>query len=163
MKTLRASKKFRIYKSTLRELGSRFPAAFPRAGRRPPLKIGIFDDIRDDPEVAASLSACRLFLRIWTSSTAYLKAVEAGRPRVDLAGRPAGGVNERHAAEAKTSLDERKRRRPVDRAGMKELRSTSTKSEAVNDNPSRVLQYSLRPRKDVEAQAVRPGRADRGR
>lgn len=127
MKTLRTSKKFRIYKSARRELGTKFPAAFPHTGKRPPLKIGIFDDIRSHGGVSVPLSHCRLFLRIWTNSTAYLRNFETGRERVGLHGEVSGDVLDRHAVEARSCILERKKRRAtIDMTRDTGIRSLST-------------------------------------
>lgn len=112
MKSLRNSRKFRIYKEARRELGSLYPAAFPRSGRRPALKIGILDDIRGDGSLGISMTSCRRFLSIWTSSTAYLSNMSKGKPRIGLDGAEHGEVSEVHHCEAKETLNRRKRPRP---------------------------------------------------
>jgi sRNA-binding protein len=108
MKNLRTSKKFRIYKEVRRELTTLYPRAFPRLGRRPVLRVGILDDIRSCPARALSMNKYRVFLRIWTNSTAYLKAVAPMEPRVSLDGSHDGSVDRRHAVEARAQLAARK-------------------------------------------------------
>lgn len=110
MKTLRNSRKFKLYKEARRELGALYPEAFPRGGHRPTLKIGIFDDIRSHGATGLSMTHCRRFLSIWTSSTAYLRNMKAGMPRVGLDGRVQGIVSERHLAEARQTLKQRRDR-----------------------------------------------------
>ena len=111
MKTLKASRKFKIYKAARRELCARFPLAFPWKGRRPTLKVGIFDDLRAAGLERVSLTDCRVFLRIWTGSTAYLVNVREGRARVALDGAPQGAVSAGHVAEAAVRLATRRQTR----------------------------------------------------
>lgn len=108
MRSLRSSRKFRIYKQARKELTARYPAAFPRAGKRPALKVGILEDIRQAGELGISMTSCRRFLSIWTSSTAYLVNMGVGKPRVGLDGRHEGCVSEGHSREAKATLSRRK-------------------------------------------------------
>lgn len=110
VKSIRTAKKFRIYKAARRELTARFPEAFPRAGRRPPLKVGILDDLRAH-DIGVSMTHCRLFLRIWTHSTAYLKSVSPDAERVGLDGVSHGGVLNSHVTEARSALRSRRARR----------------------------------------------------
>jgi sRNA-binding protein len=108
MRTLRNSRKFRIYKQARRELTTRFPEAFPRAGKRPALKVGILHDIRSSGDLEISITSCRRFLSIWTSSTAYLVNMRPGKPRVGLDGSQEGSVSDRHHQEAVAALKRRK-------------------------------------------------------
>lgn len=108
MKRLRTSKKFKIYRSMRRRLSRSYPEAFPARGRRPPLKIGIIDDLRSDGRINGAVTDCRVFLRIWTNSTAYLKSIEGGGERIGLRGIPEGRVERPHAAEAAKVLRQRK-------------------------------------------------------
>jgi len=119
MKTLRNSRKFRLYKQARKEFCSRYPGAFPWSGRRPPLRIGILDDIRSRGEVGLSMTSCRRFLSIWTSSTAYLSNMSAGTPRVGLDGTACGSVSEAHQGEARDTLARRKARRRLTSATAK--------------------------------------------
>ncbi|MCV9963754.1 ProQ/FinO family protein [Pararhizobium sp. BT-229] len=108
MRSLRNSRKFRLYKQARREMTEKFPAAFPRSGKRPALKVGILDDIRQAGDLRISMTNCRRFLSIWTRSTAYLVNMTAGEPRVGLDGRHAGRVSDGHYREAKATLKRRK-------------------------------------------------------
>ncbi|MBY3150995.1 hypothetical protein HFO56_00935 [Rhizobium laguerreae] len=108
MRTLRNSRKFKIYKQARRELTTRFPSAFPRSGKRPALKVGILEDIRSAGELRISMTSCRRFLSIWTRSTAYLVNMTAGKPRVGLDGCQAGCVSDGHHREARATLTRRK-------------------------------------------------------
>lgn len=81
-----------------------FPNAFSEKGAaKRPLKIGIFKDIR---AVGWGISYNRLrnALRDYCSGPLYLKAMQAGEPRIDLDGRDAGIVSEDHAAHAAKTL-----------------------------------------------------------
>jgi sRNA-binding protein len=108
MRSLRNSRKFRLYKQARREMTAKFPAAFPRSGKRPALKVGILDDIRQTGELGISMTNCRRFLSIWTSSTAYLANMTTGKPRVGLDGGHAGSVSDGHYLEARATLKKRK-------------------------------------------------------
>ncbi|MCS4089824.1 ProQ/FinO family protein [Rhizobium sp. BK176] len=108
MRTLRNSRKFKIYKQARRELTTRFPQAFPRSGKRPALKVGILDDIRRSGDIGISMTHCRRFLSIWTSSTAYLVNMTTGKPRVGLDGGQHGCVSDGHDREARATLIRRK-------------------------------------------------------
>jgi sRNA-binding protein len=110
-KSIRASIKFKLYKRVRKALTERYPDAFPVCGRRPPLKIGILKDILpvDDPEISAT--QVRIFLNVWTSSTAYLQSVSRGGQRVCTQGNKIETVSPMHAAEARKILNERAERR----------------------------------------------------
>lgn len=107
MKSLRTSKKFKIYRSARKELTVRFPTAFPRAGVRPPLKVGILEDLKVHDGLLHSTTDYRVFLGIWTRSTAYLKSIKDKRNRVDLTGKTVSSVQARHSAEAAEKLASR--------------------------------------------------------
>jgi sRNA-binding protein len=108
LRTLRNSRKFKIYKQARRELTTRFPEAFPRCGKRPALKVGILDDIRSAGDIGISMTHCRRFLSIWTRSTAYLVNMTPGKPRVGLDGGQSGSVSDGHHREARATLTRRK-------------------------------------------------------
>jgi sRNA-binding protein len=110
-KSIRASVKFKLYKRVRWALTQRYPAAFPTSGRRPPLKIGILKDILpiDDPDISST--QVRIFMGVWTSSTAYLQSVSRGGQRVCPQGNKMEIVSPRHAAEARKILNERAARR----------------------------------------------------
>jgi sRNA-binding protein len=108
MRSLRNSKKFKLYKQARKELTNRFPAAFPRSGKRPALKVGILNDIRQAGDLGISMTNCRRFLSIWTSSTAYLSNMVTGKPRVGLNGDYIGSVSDGNYREARATLKRRK-------------------------------------------------------
>nr|WP_250807983.1 ProQ/FinO family protein [Neorhizobium tomejilense] len=109
MRRLRNSRKFRLYKEARRELCALYPAAFPPVGKRPALKIGILDDIRANGGMTISMTCCRRFLSIWTSSTAYLSNMRSGMPRIGLDGTVLDAVSDSHQREARQILSERKK------------------------------------------------------
>lgn len=111
MKKLPTSKKFKIYKRTRRELSTLFPLAFPRSGKRPPLKIGILSDLKNNTQIKSSITDCRIFLRIWTNSTAYLKNMENFDKRTGLHGENSNEVLNNHKFAAKEKLTNRINRR----------------------------------------------------
>lgn len=100
MKKMKASKRFRIYKEMRRELIAKYPDAFPVKGKRPPLKVGIIKDILEDGAVTNGANNIRIFLSIWTRSTAYLQGVAKKRPRVTINGEICGEISDNHASEA---------------------------------------------------------------
>lgn len=110
-KSLRPSVKFKLYKRIRRELTTAYPALFPMRGTRPPLKVGILKDIVEEGTIDASTTQIRLFLSIWTNSTAYLKSVTRRCERMGLNGEPLGKVSDNHASEARKILDDRRSRK----------------------------------------------------
>lgn len=110
-KSLRPSVKFKLYKRIRRELATSYPASFPMRGTRPPLKIGVLKDIVEDGIIDASITHIRVFLSIWTNSTAYLKSVTRCGERLNLSGEAVGKVSRSHASEARQILEQRKARK----------------------------------------------------
>lgn len=110
-KSIRASVKFKLYKKVRVALTKRYPLAFPRSGTRPPLKIGILKEIIPIEDQTISSTQVRIFLSIWTSSTAYLQSVARGGTRVSVDGSVHSEVSRHHASEARKILRERTRRR----------------------------------------------------
>lgn len=101
MKTLRTGPRFAVYRSVHAMLNAAYPVLFPKKGRRrPPLKEGILHDIVAAHREAATATDIRIFLRVWTRSTAYLETVARGGRRYGLDMSPAGSVAESHAIEA---------------------------------------------------------------
>ena len=94
------------------DLHQRYPRAFVRDPEQMhPLKIGIAHDLRVC--VATSPRVLYYVLRRYTTQPAYLRALIAQKPRLDLCGQAVGTVShdEREAAKARLSQWE-KRRRP---------------------------------------------------
>jgi len=110
-KSIRPSVKFKLYKRIRRELSIAYPALFPMRGTRPPLKIGILKDITEDGAIEASTTQIRIFLSIWTNSTAYLKSITRQTQRIGLKGESQGRVSNGHASEARKILDDRRTRK----------------------------------------------------
>jgi len=110
MKRQKTSTRFRIYKAARKCLASAYPAAFPPRGRRPPLKCGILRDIVERGAGGLSATHVRIFLQVWTSSTAYLSSVSRGGGRIGLDGTCDGFVEESHAGEAAAMVAERRER-----------------------------------------------------
>ncbi len=95
----------------LAELRERYPKAFvtdPRAVM--PLMLRV-----NNPLVRAGYDprAVRDALREYVSARAYLEALAAGKPRVNLDGEPVGFVSEKHQADAKTWLESPEGRPPL--------------------------------------------------
>ncbi|MTH95387.1 ProQ/FinO family protein [Roseibium sp. RKSG952] len=94
MKSVRTSRRFRIYKTVRAAVSLRFPNAFPRSGTRPPLKIGIVKDLLEHSgELNVSRSDMRLFLSVWIRSGSYQKGLSIIPHRFDLDGTLSGEVS----------------------------------------------------------------------
>lgn len=94
--------------AALAYLARRFPAAFAgSAADVQPLAVGIRALLAEacaaDPE--ADAPAVLWALRRWCLARAYLEAVAAGRPRVNLDGQPAEAPAIEHQAQARARLD----------------------------------------------------------
>lgn len=78
-----------------------FPAAFVHyQGRRRPLKVGIFHDILDRLGPAIDQKLLRRALGAYVRNFGYLRALQPGADRIDLAGEPCGTVTAEEAAHA---------------------------------------------------------------
>ena len=98
---------FEHIKETLELLYTTFPKAFVKDGQVKPLKIGIFEDLRQ--RVASieglSVSKVRAALRLYTSRLKYLYSVKEGAKRIDLDGNEcADVVNAEHESYAKEQI-----------------------------------------------------------
>jgi ProP effector len=85
------------------QLIEQFPLAFVRFGERPPLKLGIHDDLL---ERGIALDVVRAGLGSYCYSVRYLSAARAGAVRLDLDGNPAGVVIVEEAEHAARKLAE---------------------------------------------------------
>lgn len=89
-------------------LARRFPAAFGTdAAALAPLAVGIRDSLaaRIATDPAADAPAVLWALRRWCLSRAYVAAVAAGRPRVNLDGQPVEAPAAEHQAQACARLE----------------------------------------------------------
>ncbi len=96
---------------TLGILHERFPGCFAAPGQsyRVPIKVGIHADIAAAlPDLSPVQIGRGLFL--YTHDHRYLKAMVAGRPRIDLSGRPSGVVSEVEAESASATLAHRRKK-----------------------------------------------------
>ena len=87
----------------LDQLCREFPAAFVHyQGRRRPLKVGIFHDILDrlGPAIDQKLLRRALGAYVRNFGFGYLRALQPGADRIDLAGEPCGTVTAEEAAHA---------------------------------------------------------------
>jgi sRNA-binding protein len=94
------------------ELHQRYPQTFIRdPGKMHPLKIGIAHDLRacvDTPKCVLNYA-----LRHYITKPAYLRALVARKPRLDLCGQAVGTVTDEEREAAKAQLRQwEKRRRP---------------------------------------------------
>lgn len=95
----------------LDELRERYPKAFATdPGAVMPLMLKVHE-----PLVLAGYGkkAVRAALSEYVSAPAYLEALAAGKPRVDLDGEPVGFVSEKHQADARAWLESLEGRPPL--------------------------------------------------
>lgn len=117
MKSVRTSRRFKIYRSVLATISDEYPVAFPKKGKRPALKIGILSDLlKLSDDLGVSRSDMRLFLSIWMRSTSYLKGVLTASYRIDLQGKPSSLVDRAQRSHAKKNIASRRRSRESMRA-----------------------------------------------
>ena len=92
------------------ELHQRYPQTFVRAPEKVhPLKIGISHDLRTE----TPRRVLHYALQRYTTRPAYLRALIARKPRVDLCGQAVGTVTDEEREAAKAHLSQwEKRRRP---------------------------------------------------
>lgn len=95
-------------------LRQHFPALF--GGKPRPLKLRIQADIQQRQPGVFPKQVLSAFLRRYTASDAYLKAMTTEAHRYDLDGQPAGEVTEEHREVARQSLAQRRSRDDARRA-----------------------------------------------
>lgn len=95
-------------------LKERFPALF--GGKPKPLKLRIQTDIQERSPDTFSKQTLSAFLRRYTMSDAYLRAVSTDTHRYDLDGQPAGELSEEHRQIALQALAQRRERHDERRA-----------------------------------------------
>ena len=100
---------FEHVKETLELLYKTFPKAFVKDGEVKPLKIGIFDDLKE--RIASveglSITKVRAALRMYTARLKYLYSVKEGVARIDLDGNATEDlVNAQHESYAKERIAE---------------------------------------------------------
>ena len=117
---------FEHVKETLELLYKTFPKAFVKDGEVKPLKIGIFDDLKE--RIASveglSITKVRAALRMYTARLKYLYSVKEGVARIDLDGNATEDlVNAQHESYAKERIAEinakRKPQKPKNNTGTK--------------------------------------------
>ena len=117
---------FEHVKETLELLYKTFPKAFVKDGEVKPLKIGIFDDLKE--RIASveglSITKVRAALRMYTARLKYLYSVKEGVARIDLDGNATEDlVNAQHESYAKERIAEinakRKTQKPKNNTGKK--------------------------------------------
>ena len=95
-------------------LKERFPALF--AGKPKPLKLRIQTDIQERSPGTFPKQTLSAFLRRYTMSDAYLRAVSTDTHRYDLDGQPAGELSDEHRQIAQQTLSQRRERHEERRA-----------------------------------------------
>lgn len=118
-------------------LAERFPDCFTTERKRVrPLAIGIQQALRaalnDDAELADTPNwLIKQALARYTRAPAYLEAVMAGAPRVDLRGNPAGEVTDDARAHARARREEQKQRAAERRRERGRARKTEHQRERL--------------------------------
>jgi len=85
-------------------LYSEYPKCF-NYSKRLPLKVGIAQDIGErHPEEVRNKGVLGCALRLYTHSNSYWNAILYNDDRVDLLGKPAGKVLEKHRVHAKEQI-----------------------------------------------------------
>ena len=99
---------FEHVKESFEILCERFPKAFKKEGDCVPLKIGIFNDLKDACEgiEGLSVSKIRAALRYYTTRLRYLYCLKEGARRVGINGEDAGDVSKEHAEFAQNKFKE---------------------------------------------------------
>ena len=94
--------------AVIRTLAERWPNTFfPKAKKRKPLKVGIFEDLTAAaPDINRKM--LRLALRIYTTTDAYVFACSKGHKRIDLNGNEVEEISERDKARAREILEVKK-------------------------------------------------------
>ena len=132
---------FEHVKETLELLYKTFPKAFVKDGEVKPLKIGIFDDLKE--RIASveglSITKVRAALRMYTARLKYLYSVKEGVARIDLDGNATEDlVNAQHESYAKERIAEinskRKPQKPKNNAGKKNFVKKPFKIEGDKAN-----------------------------
>ena len=132
---------FEHVKETLELLYKTFPKAFVKDGEVKPLKIGIFDDLKE--RIASveglSITKVRAALRMYTARLKYLYSVKEGVARIDLDGNATEDlVNAQHESYAKERIAEinakRKPQKPKNNTGKKNFVKKPFKIEGDKAN-----------------------------
>ncbi len=91
-----------VFNDIMPELRERYPKAFTRDPKAiMPLAIGLHKELA---RAGYDRKALYKALKYYTNSYAYLGALAAGKPRVNLDGEPVGTVSEEHQQEAAAAL-----------------------------------------------------------
>ena len=112
-------------------LCERFPAAF-NALRPKPLKLYIDKDLL--PSAGLIQGEISKGLACYTGRSRYLRGLTIGATRIDLEGKPAGTVSERHAEDARHRLAVLQKRRS--RAGVAGIPAKKATTAAAKAKPS---------------------------
>jgi len=90
---------------TIAALAALFPRALAVPGHlRRPLKVGVFQDLVVRTAGVITLADLHRAINRYTGCTAYLKASQAGAPRIDLDGNVVGEVTPDQAEHARLRL-----------------------------------------------------------
>lgn len=105
------SKRVENIKKTLDILYQVFPKTFIKDGDCKPLKVGIFEDLKekissDDANNLLSHTKIRQAIRMYTTKLKYLYSIKEGVKRVDLDGNDCGECTLEHQEHAQMSIQE---------------------------------------------------------
>jgi len=121
-KTTDTGSHFEHVKESMEILYKAFPKAFVKDGDCKPLKIGIFDELKERASSIEGLSVSKLraALRLYTSRLKYLYSVKEGAARIDLDGNESGdSVNAEHAQYAQEKIKEINQKRKAQKPAKK--------------------------------------------
>ena len=127
-------------KEALEILYKTFPKAFVKDGDIKPLKIGIFDDIKDRASSieGLSLSKVRSALRMYTTRLKYLYSLKAGAHRIDIDGNEIEDVlNAEHEAYAKEKVSQINAKRNVNKKPVRKDNKKNFKQNRVQGKGAR--------------------------
>ncbi len=122
-KTSQKSKNRSANQAAVALVSETYPLAFDRKNVRP-LKIGIQEDILADAKLPKG--KVKRALASYVRSGHYLRSLQPGAERVDLAGQPAGLVTDQEAEHAKSLLkkmrQDREQRQQAEKEQQEQLR-----------------------------------------
>lgn len=145
--------RFDHVKETLELLYKIFPKAFIKEGNCKPLKIGIFNDLREAVQGRddVTVTKCRAALSLYTSRLRYLFSLKEGVARIDLDGNECDKVTKEHADFAKARFDEINSKRKAKLA-------TRTKPERRNNDKKKWVKKDHKATKATKTPRPIPGR-----
>lgn len=126
-------------KEALEILYKEFPKAFIKEGDAKPLKLGIFDDIKNRvPNIEGlTITKVRAALRAYTSRLKYYYALKNNTMRIDLDGNEVEPVSKEHLDFAISKIEEANQKKKANKALYKDKKDFKNKKD-FKDNKDRV-------------------------